>query len=162
MRTLHELPRKAVEIKTVREWALTNVISRQSPPHAAVSRICSAAETLPDSSTSFGDTGSPMSPVNGLVAAAKRTVEEAAANLAAYAAAAAVALAASHSTSAGSPAPLPPSAPKELEPIRLQLSGPLRQVPESVRRIFHQYEEKHVRQLLARQTLLRWWMLLWL
>jgi hypothetical protein len=35
------------------------------------------------------------------------------------------------------------------------------QVPETVRRIFHLYEEKHVRPLLARQTLLRWWMRRW-
>jgi hypothetical protein len=86
------------------------------------------------------------------------------AKLAADAAAAVALIAASQPTLAvsGSPAPLPPSAPKEPEPIRLQLSGPLMQVPETVRRIFHLYEEKHVRPLLERQTLLRWWMRRWL
>ena len=110
---------------------------------------------------SLGETDSP---VNNLLAAAAQAVGAARAKLAADAAAAVALIAASQPTLAvsGSPAPLPPSAPKEPEPIRLQLSGPLMQVPETVRRIFHLYEEKHVRPLLERQTLLRWWMRRWL
>jgi len=170
-RSLRELQRKAVQIKSVQEKASINVIS-QSQTHAAVSanaagasspsRICASADMLSDLSTNFGETGSPACPVDSLVAAAKQAVEAAAAKLAADAAAAAAGLDASHPSSARSPAPLPPSAPKEPEPIRLQVSGPLMQVPETVRRIFHLYEEKHVRPLLARQTLLRWWMRRWL
>jgi hypothetical protein len=80
-RSLRELQRKAVQIKTVQEKARTNVISLQSQTHAAVSanaagasspsRICASADKLSDLSTNFGETGSPASPVDSLVAAAK-------------------------------------------------------------------------------------------
>jgi hypothetical protein len=170
-RTLSELRRKARNIKAAQESASTNAILRQSQAHAAVSAdavgasspspISASGGTLPDACCSLGKTGSP---IDGLITAAEQAVEAAGAKLAADAAAAAVQIAASQPTLAacGSPAPLPPSAPKEPEPIRLQLSGPLMQVPETVRRIFHLYEEKLVRPLLERQTLLRWWMRRWL
>ncbi len=115
--------------------------------------------SLPCSESGSPKTGSLL---DGLIATAKQAVAAAEEKLAAYAAVAAAELAASQPALAGSPALLPPLAPKEPEPIRLQLNGPLMQVPETVRRIFHQYEEKHVRPLLARQTLLRWWMRRWL
>ena len=61
---------------------------------------------------------------------------------------------------AANPVTAGPSA-SSAPPMRLQLSGPLNQVPDTVRKVFNLYEEEHVRPLLVRHTLMRWWIRRW-
>ena len=61
---------------------------------------------------------------------------------------------------AANPVAAGPSA-SSAPPMRLQLSGPLNQVPDTVRKVFNLYEEEHVRPLLVRHTLMRWWIRRW-
>jgi hypothetical protein len=117
------------------------------------SRPAADPETLPDADRSLDD---PINPVASLILCATEAVKSRASKLAADAAAAVAAseLAANPVTADG---PSASSAP----PMRLQLSGPLNQVPDTVRKVFNLYEEEHVRPLLVRHTLMRWWIRRW-
>ena len=112
------------------------------------------SETLPDAESALGETLS----LEGLIASAEQDVAAKKAKLAADAAELA---AASQAAGSPTPAPRPPPAAASKETVQLKLSGPLMQVPETVLRVFHLYEEKHVQPLLQRLTLLRWWMRRW-
>ena len=109
---------------------------------------------MPDAESALGETLS----LEGLIASAEQDVAAKKAKLAADAAELA---AASQAAGSPTPAPRPPPAAASKETVQLKLSGPLMQVPETVLRVFHLYEEKHVQPLLQRLTLLRWWMRRW-
>jgi hypothetical protein len=167
-RILYELKLEAKTIKTAVEMAHANADLRQAQADASVcadsagvpslsSPISASTVISPRAESTIGEN---LSPLEDLIISAERDVEATAAKLAADAAAASAELAASQA--AGSPIPpLPSAALKEPERAQLKLSGPLMQVPETVLRVFHLYEEKHVQPLLERLTLLRWWMQRW-